>query len=102
MYTTVRSYERLKMAISGKQKRELRGQAHSLRPVIIIGSKGLTAAVHQEINIALEAHELIKIKIHDHDKATIKKMIPEICTTNGAEHIQTIGHTVCIWRKKTT
>ena len=88
------------MAISGKHKRELRGKAHSLRPVILIGSKGLTEALYNEIGIALQAHELIKIKINDHDKDTIKTMIPEICEHTESEHIQTIGHTVIIWRKR--
>ena len=88
------------MSLSSKEVRQLRQQAHALKPVIIIGSKGFTEAVQQEIEVALEAHELIKIKINDHDKAQIKLMLPEICTATAAELIQTIGHTVTIWRKR--
>lgn len=87
------------MSITTKAKRALRQQAHHLKPVIMIGSKGLTEEVHKEIEIALDAHELIKIKINDHDKTAIAAMIPELNTINRAEHVQTIGHTVTVWRK---
>ncbi len=87
------------MNLSSKEKRQLRQQAHALKPVVIIGSKGLTEAVQQEINLSLEAHELIKIKINDHSKEQIKTMLPTICTTNKAELIQMIGHIITIWRK---
>lgn len=88
-----------KPSLASKMKRALRQQAHHLKPVIMIGSKGLTEEVHKEIEIALDAHELIKIKINDHPKADIAAMIPELCKINRAEHVQTIGHTVTIWRK---
>ena len=88
------------MSLNNKEKRHLRQQAHSLKPVIIIGNKGFTTAVQQEIEVALEAHELIKIKVNDHDKAQIKMMLPEICTATAAEPIQIIGHIITIWRKR--
>lgn len=88
-----------KPTLANKMKRSLRQQAHHLKAVIMIGNKGLTEEVHKEIEVALEAHELIKIKINDHDKAAIAAMLPEICKTNRADHVQTIGHTVTIWRK---
>lgn len=88
------------MPLTNKDKRQLKQQAHHLKPVIIIGSKGLTDQVNKEIDIALEAHELLKIKINDHDKDDIKQMIPVMCEVNQAEHVQTIGHTVTLWRKR--
>ena len=88
------------MILQSKEKRKLRQQAHKLKPVIIIGSKGLTEAVQQEIDLALDTHELLKIKVNDHDKEQIKVMIPEICAENNAHHVQTIGRTITIWRKR--
>lgn len=88
------------MSLNSKEKRQLRQQAHALKPVVIIGSKGFTEAVQQEINVALEAHELIKIKINDHDKEQIKALFPEICSASQAEPIQLIGHIITIWRKR--
>lgn len=87
------------MPLTSKTKRALRQQAHHLKPVIIIGSKGLTNEVNNEIDIALEAHQLIKVKINDHDRDDIAAMVPELCKANRAEHVQTMGHTVTIWRK---
>lgn len=49
--------------LSGKQRRWLRGQAHSLKPVVQLGAKGLTGAVVAEVDTALEAHELIKVRL---------------------------------------
>ena len=86
------------MILSSKEKRRLAQQAHKLKPVIMIGNKGLTTAVQEEINLALAAHELLKIKINDHDRQQINTMVPDMCNSNHAHHIQTIGHVVTLWR----
>ena len=49
--------------LSGKQRRWLRGQAHSLKPVVQLGARGLTDAVVAEVDAALEVHELIKVRL---------------------------------------
>jgi RNA-binding protein len=87
------------MVLTSRKKKTLRQDAHHLKPVVMIGSKGLSETVVNELDIALEAHELIKVKINDHDRDAIKAMIPEICLQTRAEHVQTMGHTVTIWRK---
>ncbi len=82
-----------------KQLLALRGKAHKLKPVVIIGANGLTEAVHQEIEVALESHELIKIRANAEDKATRRKMIDEICEQHNAKEINQIGHIVTIYRQ---
>ena len=57
------------MTLTGKQKNYLRGVAHSLNPVVMIGGKGLTESVMKEIELALEHHELIKVKLPGNSKA---------------------------------
>ena len=52
------------MNLSTKQKQHLKGLAHSLKPVVLLGANGLTEAVLAEIEIALDHHELIKSKSH--------------------------------------
>ena len=64
------------------------------------GSHGLTPAVHQEIDIALTAHELIKIKLNANDRAERQAMLADILDTHQADLIQKIGHTVTIYREK--
>ncbi len=51
------------MNLSTKQKQHLKGLAHSLKPVVLMGANGLTEAVLAEIEIALNHHELIKVKL---------------------------------------
>jgi RNA-binding protein len=87
------------MKISSAHKQNLRSKAHSLKPVIIIGNHGLTAAVQTEINQTLEAHELIKIRVNATDREERQLMTEEICREQHAELIQSIGHIIVIYRK---
>lgn len=80
-------------------KKQLKQRAHSLKPVVQTGAKGLTEAVHAEIDVALNAHELIKIKLIAGDKPTRQTMITSIITQHQAELIQDIGHTLTIYRE---
>lgn len=58
------------MNLSTKQKQHLKGLAHGLKPVVLMGANGLTEAVLAEIEIALNHHELIKVKIASEDRET--------------------------------
>ena len=58
------------MNLSTKQKQHLKGLAHPLKPVVLLGSNGLTEGVLAEIEQALEHHELIKVKIATEDRET--------------------------------
>lgn len=77
----------------------LRKQAHHLKPVILIGQKGLTDAVINEIELALVAHECIKIKIGGVEKPERQEMINQILTRVSAHLIDKIGHILVIYRK---
>jgi RNA-binding protein len=86
--------------MNNKTKKSLKAQAHHLSPVIITGAQGLTPAIHKEIDIALDAHELIKLRINANVREDRDLMITEILTQHQAELIQKIGHTVSIYREK--
>lgn len=80
--------------------RELRSKIHHLKPVVIIGNNGLTESVIQEIDRALNDHELIKIRVHVKDKKDeLIKITQEICTKTNATLIQFIGHIIAVYRK---
>lgn len=81
-------------------KKSLKAQAHHLKPVILLGSKGLTEAVIAETDVALNAHELIKVKINGAEKEDRLEMIHNLCNQLEAELVQIIGHTAIIYRKK--
>jgi len=86
------------MALSEKLKRELRGRGHALKPVVSIGNAGLSKAVLREIELSLEHHDLMKIKIAGVDRALRKDMIDRLCATCGADLVQAIGHIALIYR----
>ena len=83
--------------MNSADKKKLRAEAHTLKPVVMIGQSGLTAAVLAEIELALDSHELIKVKVRA--ERDDRKLISEkICTDTGAELIQTIGQIAVIYR----
>lgn len=87
------------MPLTAHQKRHLRGFAHALRPVIIIGGKGLTDAVLAELEIALDHHELVKLKIAAEDREQRRAMIAEVAKRSASEVVQSVGHTATVYRR---
>ncbi|MFA6409763.1 MAG: ribosome assembly RNA-binding protein YhbY [Gammaproteobacteria bacterium] len=87
------------LKITSQEKRELKAEAHSLKPVVIVGSNGLTPAVLQEINNALDVHELIKIRIGEEDRLVRAEVATKICKDTHSALIQTIGSIAIIYRK---
>lgn len=82
-----------------KTKKHLKSMAHHLNPVVMTGAQGLTEGVHQEIEVALDAHALIKLKINAGDRDERDAMIATILERHHAELIQKIGHTITIYRE---
>lgn len=87
--------------MSPHQKKALAAQAHHLKPVVIIGNKGLTEAVLNEIDFALNTHELIKIRLNG-EKEDREQMTNEIVGHfDNLTLIQSIGHVIAVHRKRT-
>lgn len=86
------------MKLSETQKRHLRGLAHHLKPVVWVGQHGLKESVVAEIEQALDAHELIKVKIaaERDERQTIGTAI---CEQTGAEAIQSVGQMLVVFRR---
>ena len=80
-------------------KQMLKAKAHHLSPVVLLGAKGLTPAVLEETNIALDAHELIKVKILGSEKSARMAIATEISSELQAELIQLIGNIAIFYRK---
>lgn len=80
------------MAVTDKQRRYLKGLAHTLKPVVMIGNSGLTDSVLAEIDNALEHHELIKVRVSGQERADRKAMLDKIAEQSGADLVQVIGH----------
>lgn len=87
------------MSITDKQILFLRKSCHHLKPVVTVGSAGLTENVIAEVDLALSHHELIKMKINTGDRDERKEMIDKIIAATKATLVQTIGHTASFYRK---
>ena len=85
--------------LPGYQKKFLRGAAHGLRPVVLIGHKGLTEAALEAISEALRAHELIKVKFNEFkDKAGKRAILGQMEERLACHVAGMIGHTAVIFR----
>ena len=87
--------------LQGYQRKFLRGLAHRLRPVVLIGQSGLTEAILKSTDAALTRHELIKIKFNAYKEKDLKKqIISAIETETRSELVGLIGHTAIFFREQ--
>ena len=84
--------------LTSAARRALRAKAHALNPVVAIGQHGLTPAVLHEIDVALLAHELIKIRVFSDDRAERELLYARICAELDAAPVQHIGKLLVVWR----
>jgi RNA-binding protein len=85
--------------LKSELKKQLRTKAHALKPIIITGQAGISPSLLLEINLALDHHELIKVRVNAEDREQRCEMTGMICTETGAELIQAIGHIITVYRK---
>lgn len=80
------------------QRKEHRAAAHHLDPVVMIGGDGLTAAVEKELDAALKAHGLVKVRVFSDDRAAREALLAELADKLSAAPIQHIGKLLVLWR----
>ena len=82
------------------QRKALKAKAHKLDPVVHIGAKGLTEEVIAEVDRALHAHELIKVRAASLDRDAREEAFDRIAEKTRAEAVQHIGKVFVLFRKK--
>lgn len=87
------------MNLTTKQKQYLKGLAHALKPVVLLGGNGLTEGVLAEIDNALNHHELIKVKIPTTDREVKLAICEAIVRETQAANVQLIGHNLVLFRQ---
>jgi len=87
------------MALSKQQLKHLVSLTHNLKPVIMVGQNGVTENILKELEIALDFHELVKIKIAGEDKEGRAEMIKKLSSASSVEIVQKIGKTLTLYRK---
>lgn len=90
------------MKLNTKQISHLRGLAHSLSPVVRIGNNGLTDNIFKEIELNLNAHELIKVQVAGDDRDARKAIFEAICNKTNAVAVHQIGKQLVFYRASDT
>lgn len=85
--------------MTNKQKQILKAKAHHLKPVVKIGSKGLTDAVHEELNQAFKAHQLIKVKLDALNQSEIKQYANSIVAYHQCFKINQLGRILVLYKR---
>lgn len=82
----------------GKDRAELRAQAHHLRPTVHVGHHGITATLLQSLDETLAANELVKIQVERNAPLTVKETANALAEQTGSEVIQVIGRKTTLYR----
>jgi RNA-binding protein len=85
--------------LTASQRKALKARAHKLEPVVQIGAKGLTDEVVAEVDRALKAHELIKVRAGSLERGDRNSILEQICGRTGAEQVQQVGKVFVLFRK---
>ena|SRR4051812_11958559 len=86
------------VALSARERAHLKGRAHALEPILHIGLGGLSDAGVAELELALDAHGLIKVKINDPDRDARHAIADAMCARTGAAIVHRVGKVVVLWR----
>ena len=84
--------------LTPSERKDQRALAHHLDPVVLIGGDGLTPAVTREVDQALNAHGLIKVRVFSDDRPGRDTMLAQLCDQLNAAPIQHIGKLLILWR----
>lgn len=86
------------LIMSAKERQQLKGEAHKLNPVVLMGAEGLTDAVVQEVDRALAAHGLIKVRAPGDDRAQREQIFADLAERLSAARVQAIGKILVLFR----
>lgn len=86
------------MALTGAQRRHLRALAHALKPVVMVGQRGVTSALRTQVDRALIDHELIKVKLTPECPFERDEVGRELAAESGADCAGMIGRVIILYR----
>ena len=88
------------VSLTPRQRARLKARAHALEPLVMVGHAGLTDAVVAEVDRALTAHELIKVKVAVTDRDEREALGGELCARTDAAPVQRVGKVLVLWRPR--
>lgn len=88
------------VSLTSRERLHLKARAHALEPVVQIGHAGLSDTVVAEVDRALTAHELIKVRIGGADRDAREAVCDEVCARASAVRVQRVGKILVLWRPR--
>lgn len=88
------------LSLTTRERSHLKARAHALEPVVRVGHAGLTDAAVASIDRALEAHELIKVRLGEGDREARAEVSGAISARTGAAVVQRVGRVLVLWRPR--
>ena len=85
------------ITLTPRERAQLKARAHALEPVVQVGHAGLSESVAAELERALTAHELIKVRIGA-DREARAELAAAICARTGAAQVQSVGKVLVLFR----
>lgn len=86
--------------LTARERAHLKARAHALDPVVQAGAAGVTDRLVAEVDRALSAHELIKVKVGADDREARVAIGDEICARTGATAVHRVGKVLILWRPR--
>ncbi len=90
------------MALNERQKKQLRRLGHALHPIVLVGQKGLTSGVTEELRLALDHHELVKLRARVGDRQARDTLFAELARETGSDCVHRIGNVALFYKKNGT
>lgn len=87
------------MTLSEPQKKYLRGLGHALKPIVMVGDSGPSDAVLAELNVCLDHHELVKVRVKVGDRESRDTIIAKLCADGDATLVQRTGNMALLYRE---
>lgn len=88
------------ISLTPRERSHLKARAHALEPRVQVGHSGVTAALAAEVDRALTAHELIKVKILGDDRDARREIADDIAKRADAALVQSVGKVIVLWRPR--
>ena len=85
--------------IDKTQIKQLKALAHKLKPIVTVGQHGMKASINDELAIALDFHQLVKVKINLGDRVERDKLVEALCKQHKTELVQRIGNVAVLYKR---
>jgi len=81
------------------QIKQLKALAHKLKPIVMVGQHGMKDSINDELALAIDFHQLVKVKINLGDRDERDTLVEELCKTHKSELVQRIGNVAVLYRR---